>query len=200
MWTLFVLSLALLLFRVILNSRATHRGTGIEGHRVVVLVVVLKMYKNAHLQNITPRSKAGLEETEILRIKAGQEEQRRPLICGFFNWDGFNYVGPKQTLHTNQGLLFRGHQPLTLALKWLWRKNPTGIKHKIKTKHKALRCSKIFPMYDDTASVSKRTRQNLCAHAAFNEASIGFRQTSERSINHNQRPRFGESQRGGVLG
>lgn len=41
-----------------------------------MLVVALKMYKNAHLQNITPGSKVGLEETEILRRKAGRGERR----------------------------------------------------------------------------------------------------------------------------
>lgn len=35
------------------------------------------MYKNAHLQNITPESRAGLEETEILQMKAGLGEGRR---------------------------------------------------------------------------------------------------------------------------
>lgn len=42
-------------------------------------------------------------------LKLAWEKRRQAVICGLFNRDGFNYVGPKQTLHTNQGLLLQGH-------------------------------------------------------------------------------------------
>lgn len=57
------------------------------------------MYKNAHLQNITPGSKLGMEETEELVSQSWSWPGRREEngYMWFFYRDGFNYVGPKQT-------------------------------------------------------------------------------------------------------
>lgn len=57
------------------------------------------MYKNAHLQNITPGPKLGMEEREELISHSWSWPRRRDKndYLWFFNRDGLNYVGLKQT-------------------------------------------------------------------------------------------------------
>lgn len=122
-------------------------------------------------------------------LKRAREKRRQEkVICGlfflfFFNRDGFNYVGPKQTLHTNQGLLLQGH------LRWPSRQ--IGSCHERIQPANTHRCTLRYVQIMMTPRASPREDRNLCTLAAFDEASIKFQRTSKRSINQNQWPTFG---------
>lgn len=69
------------------------------------------MYKNAHLQNIPPGPKLGMEETEELvsRSQSWPVRQEKNGYLWFFNGDGLKYVGPKQTFPQVKASSSRGH-------------------------------------------------------------------------------------------
>lgn len=69
------------------------------------------MYKNAHLQNIPPGLKLGMDETEelISKRQSWPVRQEKNGCLWFFNGDGLKYVGPKQTFPQVKASSFRGH-------------------------------------------------------------------------------------------